>query len=397
MQAPIHTLVAAAALALLASPARADVITDWNQKVGQILAGAKLGTPPAVRVMALVQTATLAAVEATPRGASPEATVAGVAAANRATLITLVPAQKEAIEQAYQQALASLHDAAVRNAGVAAGERAAAATLAARAGDMPAGPESYRPQAVAGVYVATAPVAVPTWSGRKPWLMASAAQFRPAPPPALGSDTWARDYNEVKALGGRSGSARSAEQTEVAKFWDYSLPPIYTNVVRSVALSAGRDVARNARLYAAASQAMDDAMIAVFDAKYAYNFWRPVTAIRNGDIDGHDATARDASWAPLVDNPMHPEYPSGHGILASAVAVVLKADVGKAPMPELSSSSPTANGATRRWKNADDFVREVSDSRVWGGLHYRFSMEAASAMGRQIGELAVARLLAPAL
>lgn len=396
MKTPIHTLLAAAALALLANPAKADVITDWNHKVGQILADARLGTPPAVRAMALAQAATLGAVEAAPRGAAPQATVAAVAAANRATLLALVPAQKEAIEQAYQQALASVNDTAARHAGVAAGERAAAATLAARAGDMPAGPESYRPQAVAGIYVATAPVAAPTWAGRRPWLMASAAQFRPAPPPALGSDTWARDYDEVKAMGGRSSSGRSAEQTAVAKVWDYSLPPIYTQVVRSVALSAGRDVLRNARLYAAATQAMDDAMIAVFDAKYAYNFWRPVTAIRNGDIDGHDATARDASWVPLVDNPMHPEYPSGHGILAAAVATVLEADVGKAPMPELSTSSPTANGATRRWKSTGEFVREVSDSRVWGGLHYRFSMEAATAMGRQIGGLAVDRLLAPA-
>jgi hypothetical protein len=392
MKTSIHTFVAAAARAALAAPAQADVITDWNTKVGQILADAKLGTPPAVRAMALVQTATLGAVESAPRGASVEA---AVAAANRATLIALLPTQKEAIEQAYQQALATVADAGAKSAGVAAGERAAAATLGARAGDMPAGPESYRPHAVAGSYVPTAPVAVPTWSGRKPWLMASASQFRPAPPPALTSETWARDYNEVKALGGRSAS-RTAEQTEVAKFWDYSLPPIYTNVVRSVALSSGRDVARNARLYAAATQAMDDAMISVFDAKYAYNFWRPVTAIRNGDIDGHDATARDASWAPLVDNPMHPEYPSGHGVLAAAVAAVVNADVGQAPMPELSSTSPTANGATRRWKHTDDFVREVGDARIWGGLHYRFSVDTAVAMGRKVGELAAAKRLAPA-
>jgi hypothetical protein len=393
MQRFIHTFVAAAAAGLLAAPAQADVITDWNTKVGQILADAKLGTPPAVRAMALAQTATLGAVEAAPRGASIEA---AVAAANRTTLTTLLPSQKDAIEQAYKAALASVADDAAKSAGVAAGERAAAATLAARAGDMPAGPESHRPHAVAGSYVPTAPVAVPTWSGRKPWLMASASQFRPAPPPALTSETWARDYNEIKALGGRSGSGRSAEQTEVAKFWDYSLPPVYTNVVRSVALSSGRDLARNARLYAAATQAMDDALISVFDAKYAYNFWRPVTAIRNGDADGHDGTARDASWAPLVDNPMHPEYPSGHGILASAVAAVIQADVGPVPMPELSSTSPTANGATRRWKNTDDFVREVGDARVWGGLHYRFSVDTAAAMGRRIGELAAAKVLTPA-
>ena len=134
----------------------------------------------------------------------------------------------------------------------------------------------------------TAAPAVPQWSQRKPWLMTSAAQFRPGPPPALASDAWARDYNEVKALGGKVSTRRSAEQTEIARFWEYSLPPIYYGVVHSVARMPGREVAQNARLFAAVAQAMDDAMIAVFDAKYHYNFWRPATAIRNGDIDGND-------------------------------------------------------------------------------------------------------------
>ena len=150
----------------------------------------------------------------------------------------------------------------------------------------------------------------------------------------------------------RASTRRSAEQTEIARFWEYSLPPIYYGVVRSVAPQPGRDVARNARLFAAVAQAMDDAMIGVFDAKYHYNFWRPVTAIRNGDIDGNDATERDASWAPLIDAPMHPEYPSGHSILAGAVGAVLKAEIGDGPMPVLTTTSPTAKGATRRWTSA---------------------------------------------
>lgn len=391
----LHALAAAAATVLALPAARADVITDWNVRTGQLLADAKLGTPPAVRVMALVQTAVHEAVQR--RTGSAEA---AVAAAHRAALLALVPAQKEAIEQAYQAALGTVADGPAKAAGIAAGEKAAAAVLAARADDSPAGPDTYRPHAAPGAYVPTAAVAATPWPRRKPWLMASAAQFRPAPPPALTSDTWARDYNEIKALGGRTGSQRNAEQTEVAKFWDYSLPPIYHGVVRSVALAPGRDVARNARLYAAVAQAMDDALIAVFDAKYAHNFWRPVTAIRNGDADGHDGTARDASWAPLVDNPMHPEYPSGHGILASAVGTVLKAEMkaepGKGPAPVLSTTSPTAAGVTRRWNSVDDFVREVSDARVWGGLHYRFTMDVSNAMGRQIGELAAAKVLAPA-
>lgn len=398
MKLSLHTLAAAAALATLAGSARADVITDWNLKTGQILADAKFGTPPAVRAVAIVQTAVRNAVEdaATARNASPDALAAAVAAANRNALLALAPTQKDAIEQAYQAALAPIAEGPAKAGGIAAGERAATVMLAARSDDANLGPDTHRPHAAPGAYVPTAAVAVPTWPRRRPWLLASAAQVRPPAPPALASETWVRDYNEIKSLGGRTGSQRNAEQTEVAKFWDYSLPPIYYGVVRSVALAPGRDVARNARLYAAVAQAMDDALIAVFDAKYAYNFWRPVTAIRNGDADGHDGTARDASWAPLVDNPMHPEYPSGHGILASAVGAVVKADVGAGPMPVLSTTSPTAPGITRRWTRIDDFVREVNDARVWGGLHFRFSTEVSNVMGRQIGELAAAKVLAPA-
>jgi hypothetical protein len=167
-------------------------------------------------------------------------------------------------------------------------------------------------------------------------------------------------------------------------------------VVQSVALQPGRDVLANARLFAAVAQAMDDAMIAVFDAKYTYNFWRPVTAIRNGDIDGHDATERDAQWLPLIDVPLHPEYPSAHSILAAAVGSLLEAEVAGAPMPPLATSSPTAGGATRRWDRVDHFVREVGEARVLEGVHFRNSVEVGEAMGRRIGALAAARWLAPA-
>jgi membrane-associated phospholipid phosphatase len=222
--------------------------------------------------------------------------------------------------------------------------------------------------------------------------MASASEFRPAPPPSLTGDAWTRDFTEVQAFGARNSSWRTAEQTEIARFWEYSLPPIYFGVVRSVADAPGRDVGRNARLYMAAAQAMDDALISVFDAKYHYNFWRPVTAIRNGDIDGNHATVRDASWTALVEAPMHPEYPSGHGILAGAVGAVVKADLGGA-RAMLRTSSPTAKGATRTWSSTDAFVREVADSRVYAGIHYRSAVDVGASMGEKIGGLAASRHL----
>ena len=381
----------------LAAPARADVITDWQLKADALIVESKVGTPPAIRAMALVQTAVADAVATVQgRGAAPAAAVdAAVAAAHRTVLGKLIPAQQASIEAVYQAALATVPDSPARTAGIAAGEQAATAVLARRADDSPAAADTYRPHSAAGAYVPTAALAASQWPQRKPWLMANAAQFRPAAPPALTSEAWARDYNEVKALGGKTSTRRSAEQTEIARFWEYSLPPIYHGVLRSVALQPGRDVARNARLLAAAAQAMDDAMIGVFEAKYHYNFWRPATAIRNGDIDGNDATQREPGWASLIDAPMHPEYPSGHSILAAAVGTVLKADIGAGPMPPLSTSSPSAKGATRRWTSVDDFVQEIGDARIYGGIHYRAAIDSGAAMGRRIGELAVERSLQP--
>ena len=201
-----------------------------------------------------------------------------------------------------------------------------------------------------------------------------------------------RDYNEVKRFGAKASSARSAEQTEIAQFWEYSLPPIYHGVLRSVAVLPGRDVVENARFFAAATQAMDDALIAVFDAKYAYHFWRPVTAVRNGDRDGNPATEPDAAWTPLHDAPLHPEYPSAHAILAGALGAVLDVElVGIRAV--LSTSSPSAKNVERRWSSVAALVQEVSDARIYEGIHFRSAVEIGTAMGRQIGALAAEHYL----
>ena len=266
-------------------------------------------------MLAIVQTAVYEAANAItkrypdglPLEAAPGASVdAAVAAANRATLAKLVPSQQAAIDAAYQAALARIADGPAKTAGIAVGEKAAAAVLARRADDGAATGETYRPHTTPGVYVPTVIPVVSQWPQRKPWLMTSPAQFRPGPPPTLTSEVWARDYNEIKALGAKNSTRRTAEQTEIARFWEATLPTIYHGVVRSVADVPGREVTQNARLFAAVTQAMDDALIAVFDAKYHYNFWRPITAIRNGDIDGNDATERD----PVVDAVhRHPHAP----------------------------------------------------------------------------------------
>jgi hypothetical protein len=383
-------------LALAAWYCRADVLTDWNIKSGEIITEAKIGTPPAIRIMAVVQTAAMHAVDETARASSDAAIAqAAIAAAHRTVLLKMLPAQQAQIETAYSTALNQIADATAKNAGIAIGERCATNLIAHRLDDGATAPETYRPRTSAGAYVPTTATAAPQWAQRKPWLLSSPAQFRPAAPPALDSAAWAREYNEVKNLGARNSTHRSTEQTDIARFWEYSLPAIYFGVARSVALQPGRDVARNARLFAAIAQAMDDAMIAVWDAKYHYNFWRPVTAIRNGDIDGHDGTAREAGWLPLLDAPLHPEYPSGHSILAATVGTIIKADMASGPMTTVSTSSPTAKGVTRQWNSMEEFVQEVSNARIYAGIHFRAATEAGMAMGRQVGGLAVNKVLRP--
>jgi hypothetical protein len=325
--------------------------------------------------------------------AAPGASIeAAVAEANRATLLQLVPSQQTAIDNAYQAALAAIPAGQAKTAGLAVGEKAAA-MLAWGAVDGAATEEAYRPHTTAGVYVPTVIPVVSQWPQRKPWLLTNPAQFRPGPPPALTSEVWAHDYNEIQALGGKNSTRRTAEQTAIARFWEATMPPIYHGIVRSVATIAGREVTQNARLFAAVTQATDDALIAVMDAKYYYHFWRPVTAIRNGDIDGNDATEREPSWTPFIDTPMHPEYPCAHCIVSGAVGTVLQAEIGTRPMPTLTTTSVTAQGAARSWSTIDDFMQEVAQARIYDGVHYRNSTEVGTAMGKQIGALAVAKYL----
>jgi hypothetical protein len=234
------------------------------------------------------------------------------------------------------------------------------------------------------------PTTIPTgWSlaQHRPWFMKSAAQFRPGPPPALKSEQWARDYNEIKALGASKSTVRTPEQTEIAKFWDTALPDVHLGIASSVATAAGREVTRNARLYAAVTAAMNETETSVFEAKYHYLFWRPITAIRNGDRDDNSAIELDPDWIPLITTPMQPEYPCAHCMLAAAIATVLRAEAGGNSALDLTTSSNTAPGITRHWTSTDAVVQEVSMARIWAGVHYRTSTEAGNHMGEQVGEL----------
>jgi hypothetical protein len=212
----------------------------------------------------------------------------------------------------------------------------------------------------------------------------------------LTSAEWAADYAEIRTLGRIDSKTRSARQTEDARFWLEVGDIVYYPVVRSISATRKLSVIDNARMFALAAVARADALIAVFDAKYSYGFWRPITAIRHGDNDGNPATERDPTWRPIADTPMHPEYPCAHCITAASMCAVLEAIIGSPDIPEVAISSPTAPGVTHRWTNLRAFVREVSESRIWAGFHYRFSTRVAEEMGRKIGEYVVQNVMQPA-
>ena len=363
MKHKIALLSFAAALLACAMPANADVVTDWNLRANELVVESKLGTPPAMRVMAITQTAVLDAVTAARQSATPASVEAAVAAANRATLAKLVPAVQASLDRAYESALAALPESPVksrrhpdRRARRGRRPRRARRRRRGLARRLPSAHHRRRLCADGGdrrAAVGPAQAVADDERGAVPPRAAAGARQRHLGPRLQRGQAARRQ--------GQHRPHRRADRHR--RFWEYSLPPIYHGVVQSVAGMPGRDVAQNARLFAAATQALDDGLIAVFEAKYVYNFWRPVTAIRNGDVDGNPATERDASWTPLHDAPMHPEYPSAHATLAGAVGAVLKAELAGGATPVLVTSSPSAKGATRRWKIGRR-VREGSRERA---------------------------------
>jgi hypothetical protein len=327
-----------------------------------------------------------------PAGSSPEA--AGVAAAH-VVLVRLFPEQKASFDASYAASLAQIPDGSGKTAGIGVGEEVADKILALRVADGADAPNTYRPSTTPGVYVlATLPIGS-QWGNVTPWVMERGSQFRPAAPPDLKSAEWARDYNEVKDLGGKKSTTRTAEQTEMARFWVIVGPQSWDSIVRQLAAAPGRSLIENARLFALVEMAAADAYIAVLEAKYTFNFWRPITAIRNGDTDGNDRTSRDASWEPLIDTPPHPEYPCAHCITSSAVRAVLESEFGNATV-SLNMTSSAVPGVTHKWASIEEWANEVSMARICGGIHYRNSTMVGQDMGKKIGELAVRNYLKPA-
>lgn len=390
--------IAGVAVLGAAHAAAADVVAEWGARAVAIGVEKQLATSRSTRVLAMTHVAMFEAINAVDRryrpyrldlrGDTRASREAAAGAAAHAMLIGIFPDQKATLDQALQAYLAALADDDAKRRGIELGREAAAGIFALRADDGSDAQESYRPYTQAGVYVPTALPVESTSGNMKPWIMATGSQFRPAAPPALNSEIWTRDLNEIREFGSLRSRKRTLEQTEIARFWFLTGPRTFMPLVQQVADAKKLDLVDRARLHALVAMAASDALIAVFDAKYAYNFWRPVTAIRNADITSNAGTSRDPSWAPLGATPMHPEYPCAHCIVAAAVAEVLHEATG-GNVGELTLTSAPAPGVTRRWKRLEDYNNEVSEARILAGFHYRFSTDVGKSMGKKIGALTV--------
>jgi vanadium-dependent haloperoxidase-like protein len=326
-----------------------------------------------------------------PQGSSAEA---AVAAAAHGTLVNYLPAQAPTIlDPAYKASLATIPDGQAKTDGIATGEKVAALLISQRSDDGFRAPVTYTPPdpPIPGVWIPTAQTPpIGTYLGlMRPFSLESADQFRPQGPPALSSKRWARDYNEVKEIGSSTSTTRTAEQTLAARFW--AEPPVQQahGSLRKLVLDRDLDVVDAARFMAMVSVVYADALIACFDAKYHYAFWRPITAIRAGDTDGNEATIGDPTWSPVLPaTPNHPEYPSAHSCVTPAGGRVIARFLGTG---KIDFTVPSLTGlGDRHFDKVKDLQYEVGNARIWGGIHFRTAVEDGITIGKKTADQVLA-------
>ena len=395
---------------LLTAPmteAAGNVVTDWDaQAVGIVQTGTAPPPPLGFRTMAILHAAIFDAVNSIePRYkpykvrlavTSDTSKEAAAAAAAAAVLIKLFPDAAADVQSTLTNYLATLPEGEAKSNGVKLGREVAEKITEARANDGASAADAYRPKTKPGAYIPTPITYGWALSTMTPFALESPSQFRAKPPPSLKSADWARNYNEIKDLGAKNTTTRTLRQSEDARFWLVGGPLAYDQLPRQIVIAKNMDLLDSARFMALFSVATADAVIAVFDAKYKYEFWRPITAIRNGDTDGNPATARDATWQPIDATPMHPEYPCAHCILSSSVAAVIEGLLRTDEIPEVSLTSPFLPGVTHHFTSLGAFSDEIANARICAGFHYRFSTLAGREMGQKIGTYVVKSLMQPA-
>lgn len=394
----------------------ADVVLQWNEILLNTIRAERTPPPPASRIMAIVHTAVFDAVNAidgsytpylTGKGGPPGASLAAAAAqAAHDTLAALYPAQQTIFNAALADSLATVPDGPAENQGIAVGRYAANKMLADRRDDGAGITVPYTPGTAPGAWQPTPPAFAaslfPQWPAVTPFALTNGAQFRPPAPPALTSADYAAAFQEVKDYGGdgvTTPTIRNDDQTLVAKFWadgaGTETPPGHWNTIAAdVAEARGTTLVENARLFALLNLALADAAITSWDCKYAYNLWRPVTAIRAADTDNNPATTPDPTWTSLLVTPAFPAYTSGHSTFSSAGAAVLAGFFGTDQVT-FTTGSDVLPGVMRTFPSFSAAAAEAGQSRIYGGIHYQFDNQVALAGGRAVGEYVFAHFLRP--
>jgi len=389
----------------IAVPARADVVTDWNNAALDAIRAEHTSPPIASRNLAILHVSIYDAVNgiartnqpylvpsAVPASASRPAAASGAA---HQALVNLFPADAARFDALHAAILAGIPDSPHKRAGIVWGGFVANQILAARAND---GSNAVVPPPGGtgpGVWVPTPPAflsyLLPQWGFVVPFGMSSSSQFRPPGPPSLDSQQYAADYEEVKELGAAVGSARTEEQTEIALFWadgaGTETPPGHWNsIAQTIADARGNTLEENARLFALLNIAMADAAICSWDAKYTFDFWRPVTAITFAEPD--------LSWMSFIVTPPFPDYTSGHSTFSAAAATVLPLFYGTEDLP-FTTGSDFLPGVFRSFSTCLDAAEEAAVSRIYGGIHFRSASEDGLQAGSSIGEWTVTNYLQP--
>jgi hypothetical protein len=412
-------LLIAAVLTLCVGPALADVIADWNVRTLQATAAGARRGPSGLLDMPMVHLAMHDAVQAYERryafycadvpnpSGSP---VAAAAAAAHGVLLGLFPGQAAALDTTYATLTAQYIQEGLMVAndpGAAVGQQAAACMLGRLQADntLRSKPDSFVGGTAIGEWRPTVPpgpngpvpMLVDFMAGFKPFMLNSPSQFRVAnPPPALWSGAYAKAYDEVKAKGAAVNSTRTQEETDIARFYIDGPPNYWNRLLRDLVGARAMNLGDSARMFALVNVAMADAVISAWDSKIAWNFWRPVTAIRMGNDDGNARTVGDAAWSPYVATPNYPEYSSGATNLAGAATAMLENLMGGDELSfSLFSNTAAPSPSERRYTRLSDAARDVVDARIYLGIHFRFGDTTALRQGRHVANWAFGHYLRP--
>jgi len=371
-----------------------DPILFWNERVTTLMAG---GPPAQSRAYAMMNIAMFDAANSVLGGPHAFYTsgVAGFGGDIRAAvsqaaynvLVAVDAANAGAYLTALNDSLSLVADPVQRNLGIATGGAFSGAVLGLRATDGANMPVAYVPTGLPGNWKPTTPgsAAAPHWGDVTPFVLASGDQFRPGPPPDLASAEYAAALNEVKEIGSAGSLTRTADQTAAALFWDAANASPWMRIGLAVAEDEGFSTIETARAFSLLSTGLADGLISGFEAKYEYQLWRPLTAIREADTDGNAATDADPGWNSLFNAPLHPSYSSTHSILSGVGETILSGIFG-----DDEGFTLTIAGDTRSFTSLADAAQDGANSRLWGGIHFRFDNEAGLAQGRQIGRHALA-------